>query len=318
MPTDTTQAETAEASGTETSETVHTTVLLHESIEGLDIHPSDIYLDGTLGGAGHAVYALQVCPDITIVGIDEDEAALARAQARLEKVRQEYDRESKSTIILAKGNFRNLGTILDSHNIASVNRIMLDLGLSSDQFEVSGRGFSFKKEEPLLMNFGTTTFTARDIVNTWEEEHIADVIYGYGEETYSRKIAKGIVEARSKKPIETTTDLVNIILASTPSRYHHGRTHPATKTFQALRITVNDEINALREVLTKGFNRLAPRGRMAVISFHSIEDRIVKHFYKLQDTGDIITKKPITPSDQEISENPRSRSAKLRIIEKHY
>jgi 16S rRNA (cytosine1402-N4)-methyltransferase len=161
--------------------------------------------------------------------------------------------------------------------------------------------------------------TAREIVNTWEESSIADIIYGYGEETYARKIAKGIIEARAVHPIETTFDLVLAIKNATPSRYHKGRIHPATKTFQALRITVNDEIGALKEGLSKGFERLAPGGRMAIISFHSIEDRIVKHFYKekaAEGRGLIITKKPITPSEQEVSENPRSRSAKLRIIEK--
>jgi 16S rRNA (cytosine1402-N4)-methyltransferase len=208
---------------------------------------------------------------------------------------------------------------------------MLDLGLSSDQFETSGRGFSFQKNEPLLMTFkenlGPEDLTAKQIVNTWDEENIADIIYGYGEERYSRKIAKGIVGARAVKPIETTFDLVEIIKNSTPSRYAHGKIHPATRTFQALRITVNDEINALKEGLEKGWERLAPGGRMAVISFHSIEDRIVKHFYKSKEwmekadgtserTANIITKKPITASHQEISENPRSRSAKLRIIEK--
>ena len=314
---------------TPTDTTVHTTVLLHESIDGLGIESGDVYVDGTLGGGGHSLLALTNNPDITIIGLDEDEDALRRAKARIIATEVGNEAERAGRLFFIRENFRNIDRALASLPKTSVNRIMLDLGLSSDQFEVSGRGFSFKKDEPLLMTFSKPAadasiepnelprLTARDIVNTWEEEKIADIIYGYGEETYSRMIAKGIVEARAKKPIETTTDLVAIIEASTPSRYHHGRTHPATKTFQALRITVNDEINALREGLEKGYKALASGGTMAVISFHSIEDRIVKHFFKAQEDATILTKKPITPSHQEISENPRSRSSKLRIIKKN-
>ncbi len=310
------------------TESVHTTVLLHESIDGLAIRPGDIYLDGTLGAGGHAELAAKVAAvqggSITIVGLDQDEGALARTKKRLEGL--------GAKLFLIQQNYRNLDQALDSiqpkgETAMKANRIMLDLGLSSDQFETSGRGFSFQKNEPLLMTFkenpdqkitpgGAPDLTARQIVNTWDEENIADIIYGYGEERYSRKIAKGIVEARAVKPIETTFDLVEIIKNSTPSRYAHGKIHPATRTFQALRITVNDEINALKEGLEKGWERLAPGGRMAVISFHSIEDRIVKHFYKSREGATVVTKKPLTASHQEISENPRSRSAKLRIIEK--
>jgi len=340
-------------------ESVHTTVLLHESIDGLAIRPGDIYLDGTLGAGGHAELAAKVAVvqggSITIIGLDQDAGALARTKIRLAPF--EHTNAAKNGIaklFLIQQNYRNLDQALDSivkelgsvAGEAKANRIMLDLGLSSDQFETSGRGFSFQKNEPLLMTFkenpdqqitpgGATDLTARQIINTWDEENIADIIYGYGEERYSRKIAKGIVEARAIKPIETTFDLVEIIKNSTPARYQHGNIHPATRTFQALRITVNDEINALKEGLEKGWERLAAntsgadesKGRMAVISFHSIEDRIVKHFYKSKEwtetadgkkqrAANIITKKPITASHQEISENPRSRSAKLRIIEK--
>jgi 16S rRNA (cytosine1402-N4)-methyltransferase len=300
---------------------VHKTVLLHESIDGLAIEAGDTYLDGTLGSAGHALYAATVQPTICIVGLDRDPGAIARATKRLEQAKK-----NGTNIFLINENYRNLDLALDSIGTAlgkehpSVNRIMLDLGLSSDQFETSGRGFSFQKNEPLLMTFKENLteedLTAREIVNTWDEENIADIIYGYGEETYARKIAKGIVAARAIRPIETTFDLVEAIKSSTPGRYHKGRIHPATKTFQALRITVNDEIGALKEGLAKGFERLAPGGRMAVISFHSIEDRIVKHFYKEKAGAKIITKKPLTPSETEIKENPRSRSAKLRIIQK--
>jgi 16S rRNA (cytosine1402-N4)-methyltransferase len=193
---------------------------------------------------------------------------------------------------------------------------MLDLGLSSDQFETSGRGFTFQKDEPLLMTFKKNPtehdLTADEIVNTWDEANIADIIYGYGDERYSRRIAKSIVESR---PIKTTFELVEAVKLGTPSAYHRGRINPATKTFQALRITVNDEINTLKEGLRKGFEALNPGGRMAVISFHSIEDRVTKRFFK-EVGGNILTKKPIVPSDEEKIRNPRSRSAKLRIIEK--
>ncbi len=291
---------------------IHKTVLLHESIDGLAISKGDIYLDGTLGSAGHALEAGKL--GATIVGIDQDEEALARATSRL---------QSTCTFTLIKGSFRNLDTLLDEHNVGSVNKIMLDLGLSSDQFETSGRGFSFQKNEPLLMTFKKDPdeydLTAKEILNTWEEANIADIIYGYGEERYSRRIAKKIVEARLVKTIESTFDLVEIIKQATPYAYHRGHTHPATRTFQALRITVNDEIGALKEGLVKGFDRLAKGGRMAIISFHSIEDRIVKHFYKEKaeaGLATIHTKKPITASEQELQDNPRSRSAKLRILEK--
>ncbi|MEI6057585.1 MAG: 16S rRNA (cytosine(1402)-N(4))-methyltransferase RsmH, partial [bacterium] len=228
----------------------------------------------------------------------------------------------------------DLTKVLDGLGIQHANRIMIDLGLSSDQFETSGRGFSFQKNEPLLMTFksprveslatektnsGDYVLTARDIVNTWEEENIADIIFGYGDERYSRRIARVIVESRAERPIETTFDLVDIIKRATPTKYHHGKIHPATKTFQALRITVNDEIGALKDGLVKGFERLAVGGRMAIISFHSIEDRLVKNYYREQvaaGRGTILTKKPLTACAQEVSENPRSRSAKLRIIEK--
>lgn len=291
---------------------IHKTVLLQESIEGLAITEGDVYLDGTLGSAGHALAACG--HGAQIVGIDQDEDALARATSRL---------QSTCDFRLIKGSFRNMDKALDELGISKVNKIMLDLGLSSDQFETSGRGFTFQKNEPLLMTFkkdpSEEDLTAQEIVNHWDEENIADIIYGYGEERYARKIARKIVEARENKPITTTSELVEIIKAATPSFYHHGKIHPATRTFQALRITVNDEIGALKDGLKKGFDRLEKNGRMAVISFHSIEDRIVKHFYKEkaeEGLAELITKKPITASELEKKENPRSRSAKLRIIKK--
>lgn len=300
---------------TKHTEYIHKTVLLKESINGLDIHQGDIYLDGTLGSAGHAEYALRINEGkIKVIGLDRDSQALLRSKDRL----REY-----ADVTLIESSYGDLDQALDSHKIAHIDRFMLDLGLSSDQFETSGRGFTFKKDEPLLMTFKSNLvegdLTAHEIVNSWQEENIADVIYGYGEERYSRRIAHAIVKYREKKTIEKTSELVEIISQAVPVFYRKGKLHPATRTFQALRIAVNDELNTLKKGLEKGFARLSKGGRMAIISFHSLEDRIVKNFNKEKESKEeakIITKKPIEPSDEEIKENPRSRSAKLRILEK--
>ncbi len=294
---------------------IHKTVLLHESIDGLDIHPGDVYLDGTLGSAGHALYAQEkVNGDLTIIGLDRDTEALERSKQRLGE---------STRIILRESSYGNMDKVLDEIGIGKVNKIMLDLGLSSDQFETSGRGFTFKNDEPLLMTFKKDLtpedLTAKQIVNTWQEESIADIIYGYGEEKYARRIAKAIINYRAKKTIDTTGELVEIISQSVPVFYRKGRLHPATRTFQALRIAVNDELNTLKKGLEIGFERLEKGGRIAVISFHSLEDRIVKNFNKEKhekESAIIHTKRPLVPSEEEIRENPRSRSAKLRILEK--
>lgn len=286
------------------SEYVHKTVLLHESINGLNLHAGSVYLDGTLGSAGHALLAQE--KGARVIGLDRDEGALARSRERL-----------NTDAILIHESYRNLDKALADLHIQHVDAIMLDLGLSSDQFETSGRGFTFQKDEPLLMTFDEKAeLSAAEIVNTWDEENIADIIYGYGEERFARRIAKHIVQSR---PINTTFSLVEAIKKATPFAYHKGRIHPATRTFQALRITVNDEINTLKDGLKKGFEALSKNGRFAVISFHSLEDRIVKNYFRdrsKEDTGFIHTKKPIVASDEERIRNPRSRSAKLRIIEK--
>ncbi len=300
---------------TKNTEYIHKTVLLKESINGLDIHQGDIYLDGTLGSAGHAEYALRINEGkIKVIGLDRDSQALLRSKDRLRLY---------SDVALIESSYGDLDQALDSLKIGKIDRIMLDLGLSSDQFETSGRGFAFKKDEPLLMTFKSNLvegdLTAHEIVNSWQEENIADVIYGYGEERYSRRIAHAIVKYREKKTIEKTSELVEIISQAVPVFYRKGKIHPATRTFQALRIAVNDELNTLKKGLEKGFARLNKGGRMAIISFHSLEDRIVKNFNKEKESNEeakIITKKPIEPSDEEVKENPRSRSAKLRILEK--
>ncbi|MEI6842914.1 MAG: 16S rRNA (cytosine(1402)-N(4))-methyltransferase RsmH [bacterium] len=296
---------------------IHKTVLLQEAIDGLDIHSGEIFVDGTLGNGGHTE---EVCKrfgnTVAMIGIDLDPDALARSQERLSHF--------GCNVKYSQNNFRNIDTALDSLGVEKVNKILLDIGLSSNQFEESGRGFSFQKDEPLIMSFKKdlteNDLTAREIVNTWDEENIRAILEGYGEEQFAYRIAKGIVRYRQMKSIETTAELVDIILSATPKFYHHRKIHPATKTFQALRITVNDEIENLKEGLRKSFVRLAGKGRIAVISFHSLEDRIVKdYFRKIEDDGlgKRVNKKPIIASEEEIQTNPRSRSAKLRIVEKN-
>ncbi|HTK33012.1 MAG TPA: 16S rRNA (cytosine(1402)-N(4))-methyltransferase RsmH [Candidatus Paceibacterota bacterium] len=280
------------------------------------------YVDGTLGGAGHALALAKEFQKATgiklnVIGFDRDNQAIARAQ---ESLKGHTDK-----LILENENYRNLDVVLAKHDITAVDFILLDLGISSDELDDSGRGFTFLKDEPLWMTMGDPAqhpFTAQDIVNGWKEEDIANVIFGYGEDRYARRIAKKIVEYREKKKIETTMELAEIIKGAVPKQFRSSgkkMIHPATKTFQALRIAVNDELGALKEGLIKGYQHLAPGGRMAVISFHSLEDRIVKEFFKeKKETGNanILTKKPVTAVPQEIAENPRSRSAKLRILEK--
>ncbi len=296
---------------------IHKTVLLHESIDGLDIKKGDIYVDGTLGGGGHfEEVAKRFGNDVVMIGIDLDPDAITRTKERLSKY-------SLKNVHYVQDSFKNIGTILENLNISKVDKILLDIGLSSNQFEESGRGFSFQKNEPLLMTFKKDIteedLTAKEIVNTWELENLSAILRGYGEEEFAWKIAKAIVARREEKPIETTFDLVEIIKIATPKWYHTRRIHPATKTFQALRITVNNEIENLKQALRDGFERLNSKGRMAVISFHSLEDREVKNFFRDKDDlgqGTRINKKPILPTKEEIQENPRSRSSKLRIFEK--
>lgn len=294
----------------------HKSVLLQEVIDGLEIKAGDVFVDGTLGGGGHS---LEVCKrfgdTVVMIGIDLDPEAHSRASARLS--------QHNCSLRHIQGSFRNIDTLLEKEGIRNVDKILLDIGLSSNQFEDSGRGFSFQKDEPLIMSFkkdlSDTDLTAREIVNTWDLENIQAILSGYGEEKFAWKIAKAIVAKREEKPIETTFELVDIIKLATPKFYHTRRIHPATKTFQALRITVNDEIESLKEGVQKSFEMLNPHGRLAVISFHSLEDRAVKQFFnkKIESgEGKRVTKKPIIPTEAEILENPRSRSAKLRIIEK--
>lgn len=298
-------------------QTEHIPVLLQEAIDGLTLREGDRVFEGTVGLGGHSEEILRrIGVKGIYIGIDEDTQALTKARERLVAY--------PATKIFREDNFRNLNRVLDETGCPFVDKILLDIGLSSLQLEGSGRGFSFRHTEPLMMTFKTAPnegdLTAHEIVNEWGTDSLTDIITGYGEERFAWRIANAIVAARGSKPIETTTELADIVERAVPAFARHGRVHPATKTFQAIRIAVNDELGALREGLTKGFIRLAPGGRMAVISFHSLEDRIVKDFFKKQageGQGTIITKKPITPSAEELSRNPKSRSAKLRIIQKN-
>lgn len=301
----------------------HDSVLMKEALAALAIQPGDTVVDATLGGAGHFAELLAALGEGgTIVGIDADRAAVERGRSAYARDR----RPERPIAHLVNDNFRNLARVLERLGIGTVNAILFDLGWSGYQVAAL-RGFSFLHDEPLLMTYGEngpstepgTGETAADIVNSSSEETLADIIFMYGEERFARPIARAIVEARSKKRILTTGALVAAIKAGTPAWYHKRKIHPATKTFQALRIATNDEISALREGLSTAINSLAPGGRLAIISFHSIEDRIVKSM--LRDAaraglGALAPKKPIVPTRTEILRNRRARSAKLRVFER--
>ena len=295
---------------------IHETVLLKETVDGLNLHPGDVVFDGTLGGGGHCAYvAEQFGRQVKIIAVDRDSEALKRADERLKKLSANY------SLILS--DYRLIDEVLTQEKVETVQGIILDLGLSSNQLDESNRGFSFKNTEPLYMTFALPAekpvVTAESVVNEWQEETLADIIYAYGDERYAKRIAKKIVEEREVKPIKTTTDLVEIIRQAVPVSYRKGKIHFATRTFQALRIAVNDELGALKEGLEKGFARLESKGRMSVISFHSGEDRIVKNYFRNQVKAGqaiLINKKPIISSAEELKKNPRARSAKLRIVEK--
>ncbi len=298
----------------------HISVLLNEAIEFLDIHSEETVVDATVGGAGHFGVLLQeLGPEGTLIGIDADADAIKRAQAV-------YDAAEESPrVFFVEDNFRNIESILDDRQIKHIDKMLFDLGWSSFQLE-RGRGFSFQADEPLLMTYSNPESaefgdkeTAADVVNKASEEDLAEILYSLGEEQFSRRIARAIVESRKQAPIKTTFELVEVIKKGTPSWYHFRRLHPATKTFQALRMYVNDELGALREGLTGALARVSPGGRIAVITFHSIEDRIVKHIFReevLKGRGSLVSKKPVLPSSHELAANPRARSAKLRIFER--
>lgn len=292
----------------------HESVLLHEAVASLNVQPTDTVVDGTIGGAGHfSLLMKKLGREGTLIGIDADGDAITRAEAVRENT------VVSPRIVLAHDNFRNLGQILKNEGIPHIDKALFDLGWSSFHLS-SGRGFSFKVTEPLYMTYGEPegVETAAEIINSSPEETLADIFYTYGEERYSRPIAKAIVAARKKAPLLTTDDLVQAVLEGTPASYQRQRIHPATKVFQALRIAVNDEFGAIREGLAAAIKHLQPGGRIAVITFHSLEDRIVKNLFRdaaSEGEGTVVTKKPIVPGVQEVKQNPRARSAKLRVFE---
>lgn len=292
----------------------HETVLLDETVGGLSLASGTTAIDATVGTGGHAEKVAEVIGKKgTLLVIDLDKRSLALSQERL--------KDAPGKIIFMQGNFRNLNTLAQSAGVEHAEGIIFDLGWHAEQL-AEGKGLSFKSDEPLLMTLGerSETLTAKDIIAGWDEEEIARIIRAYGEERFANRIARAIVEARREAPVETARELADIISAAVPAFYRRGRIHPATRTFQALRIAVNDELEALKEALAEALDLLSPGGRVAIISFHSLEDRIVKQaFRKAEDDGRgvRITKKPIVADMTERKENPRARSAKLRIFEKN-
>jgi len=287
---------------------MHQSVLLKEVLEYLNPQPGQNFIDCTIGLAGHALpIAQKILPYGKILGIELDKQVLKKIGPAVAQ---------QENIILKQGNFAHLEKIVEQVNFRLINGILFDLGMSSWQIEESGRGFSFQKEEPLLMSYQEKGLTAEEIINQWPEEDLAKILKEYGQERYARQIVKRIEQIRQTQPIKTTKQLVEIVAWATPARYHHQRIHWATRTFQALRIAVNDELNNLSKALPQAKDLLEKNGSLAIISFHSLEDRIVKNFFReAAQKGylKILTKKPISPSQEEITFNPRSRSAKLRV-----
>ena len=305
----------------------HKSVLLNETIDGLNIKPDGIYVDGTLGGGGHAY---EVCRRLgekgSIIGIDQDAAAIEAASARLK------DFGEKVTIV--RSNYCDMKSKLHELGIDKVDGIVLDLGVSSYQLDTAERGFSYREDAPLDMRMDTRQkMTARDIVNDYTEADLYRVIRDYGEDKFAKNIAKHIVQARAVKPVETTAELSEIIRASIPMKFQKKSGHPAKRTFQAIRIELNRELDVLRDSLDDMIDLLNPGGRLCIITFHSLEDRIVKSAFRKNENpctcppdfpvcvcgkkskGSIITKKPILPREEELEYNSRSKSAKLRIFE---
>jgi len=292
----------------------HIPVLLNETLDSLNIKKGETAIDATVGAGGHSkVICQKVGKEGILLGLDQDKTAL--------KIAKENLVDEKCKIILTNGNFGDIELLAKEKGLKKVDKILFDLGVNSMQFGPTGRGFSFMYDEPLLMTLKSELeegdLTAYEIVNSYREEEIADIIYKYGEDRASRRIAKKIVEARKIKSISTSGELAEVVKGVFPAK--HFKINPATRTFQALRIAVNDELGALERGLRGSWEILDKGGRISVISFHSLEDRIVKNFFKSlskEKKGLLINKKPITATREEASSNPRSRSAKLRTIEK--
>ena len=305
----------------------HRPVLLEECLEALAIRPDGIYVDGTLGRAGHSLEIARRLTTGRLIGIDRDETAIATAQERL--------RDYMDHVTLVHSNFDRIGAILEELNISGADGMLFDLGVSSPQLDDAQRGFSYMHNAPLDMRMDrTAALDAHQVVNRWPYEELRRILYEYGEERYAPAIAKGICRARETAPIETTLQLVDVIKSAMPPQALREKQHPAKRSFQAIRIAVNGELDALPPMLNAAAEHLNAGGRLAVISFHSLEDRIIKKTMQELATGctcppnfpvcvcgktpkmKLISRKPITPGDGELTENPRARSAKLRVAEK--
>ena len=305
----------------------HISVLLDECIEGLCIKPDGIYVDGTLGGAGHSSQIAQRLTTGHLIGIDRDPVALAAAGKRLEPY--------KERVTLVHSNFSEMAKVLQDLHISGVDGILLDLGVSSPQLDDGARGFSYMADAPLDMRMnGEDTLDAETVVNTWPQEELKRILYTYGEERYAPQIAAAICRKRAQAPIKTTLELVDVIRSAMPAAALREKQHPAKRSFQAIRIAVNDELGAVERIMSDAIDLLNPGGRLAIITFHSLEDRIVKNGMAEAAKGcvcppsfpvcvcgkkprvKLISKKPITASDGELTDNPRARSAKLRVCEK--
>lgn len=306
----------------------HTSVLLNETIEGLKIKPDGIYVDGTLGGGGHSEkIAERLSENGKLIGIDQDEAAIAAAGERLERF--------GSKVAIVRNNYRNTKSVLKSMNIDRIDGMILDLGVSSYQLDTEERGFSYRYNAPLDMRMDLRqTLTARDIVNNYSETELFHIIRDYGEDKFAKNIAKHIARAREEKQIETTGELNEIIKAAIPAKMRAEGGHPSKRTYQAIRIECNKELEVLKESLDELIGILKPGGRLCIITFHSLEDRIVKTAFKKAENpctcppsfpvcicgkesqGKVITGKPVLPGAEELNVNTRSKSAKLRIFEK--
>ena len=306
----------------------HKSVLLQECIDALNIRPDGIYLDGTLGGAGHpSQIARRLTEGGRLIGVDRDRTALAAAKERLAPY---ADR-----VTLVHSNFAEIDAILDSLGIPAVDGMLFDLGVSSPQLDDASRGFSYMADAPLDMRMDKDdALTAGEVVNTWPQGELRRILYDYGEERYAPQIAAAICRARAKAPVETTLELVDIIRSAMPAQALREKQHPAKRSFQAIRIAVNDELGAVSRMMQAAVGRLNPGGRLAVITFHSLEDRIVKSEMQQAARGctcppefpvcvcgkkplvKLVTRKPIVSGPAELEENPRARSAKLRVAEK--
>lgn len=294
---------------------MHIPVLLHEVIEYLDPGPDDNFIDGTGGAAGHTLAILaKNAPNGRILFFDRDGEAIARAKETIAA------KGASERVIFVNDTYANIAQVVQEKNFSPVSGILLDLGLSSDQLENSKRGFSFMKDEPLDMRYSAEQeLTAREIINHWSAEEIEKIIKEYGEELFARRISEEIIKSRKIKPILNTKELVEAVAKAIPKKFQYGRIHFATRTFQGLRIAVNDELGNLQRFLPQAIDALDGGGRLVIISFHSLEDRMVKNFFRdLAKAGqaELLTKKPVRAGGDELNKNPRSRSAKLRAIKK--